>query len=301
MPTRILIADSDSGHAATVVSAISSGYGSDISSQIEILTSWAAAKSRALTDENIIMIVRSYTGVASLVTDAEELYPRVLTVCPLGSNDFEELSLFANNEPPVIVTTGAGDTENRNNTAFGKGLEFWGDDLTDAVPGDLSSFSNGHIAGQLLYIYDELETPDWWTVRFRARFTALREESNRTGFPWDLRNGYGKIDKEAAALYLGMEPTSDPYLAETPSISEAACISGVSIETLHGTATAVKVRNTYQDADGIKVNVGLYIDENSIDVEPLSTLTYLLQDNGEMTSIYTRLQATIGGTIEYVG
>lgn len=211
---RIIISDEYGQHGLDIRTAINYGYGSDISDEIEIISGWSAAYARALNDENIIALIRSTSGVASYVNNASSIYPRVQTFFPLGSNTFTELTVFNINEPPVIITSGAGDfldsANDRNNTGYGKGLEFWDRDLTLNDNGDESSFSNGFILGKLLVIKDILNCT-WWEARFRARVTAYRNEPNRETSMWDLRNGYGRINTEAAIEYLGLIP-ADPYL-----------------------------------------------------------------------------------------
>ena len=127
---------------------------------------------------------------------------------------FAEVFVFQTNEPPVIITSGAGDEELRNNTSYGKGLEFWDQDLNTPTPAeDQSSFSNGYVLGKLLKIKDTLNCT-WWEARYRARITADRTEPNRVTSSWDLRNGYGKINVDAAIAYTGLVP-SDPYVEST--------------------------------------------------------------------------------------
>jgi hypothetical protein len=207
---RILIADNIESHYNAIISAINSGYGSDISDQIQVYPNLELCLAEANTNNNIISIVRSYSGVSGVVSLLSPLYNRVLGFYPLGSNTFQQLNVFTNEEPPVIVTSGAGDLENQNNTGYGKGLEFWDWDLTNDFPEDSSSFSNGYIAGKLLKIKDTLQC-SWWEARYRARATALQTETNRLNLGWDLYNGYGKIDVDKAIAYKGVIPL-DPYI-----------------------------------------------------------------------------------------
>jgi len=200
-------------HAIDIRTAIINGYGSDISSQIQIIQgwrSWPTAYTVAVDNTDVVALIRSSEGIVDYIPNATSLYPRVHTFFPLGSNSFIELNTFVNNEPPIIVTSGAGDEELRNNTAYGKGLEFWDQDLSTPTPADdQSSFSNGYVLGKLLKIKDTLNCT-WWDARYRARVTADRTEPNRVTTMWDLRNGYGKININAAVAYTGLIP-SDPY------------------------------------------------------------------------------------------
>lgn len=210
--TNIIISDEYGQHGLDIRTAINIGYGEDISSRIQIIPYWSPAFAEARDNSNIIALIRSATGISGYINNATSIYPRVLTFVPMGSNSFTELNTFQNNEPPIIVTSGAGDVgyEDRNNTAYGKGLEFWDNDLVQDASGDQSSFSNGIILGKLLKIKDTLNCT-WWEARYRARITADRTEPNRETSMWDLRNGYGRIDVDAAIAYVGLIP-ADPYL-----------------------------------------------------------------------------------------
>ena len=164
-------------------------------------------------ENNCPALIRSYNGVQGYVELAKTVYPITQTFFPLGGTDnlHEQVSVFAEKEPPVIVTSGAGDVgfEDRNNTSYGNGLEFWDCDLALDNGGDQSSFSNGIVLGKLLFIKDYLECT-WWEARFRARMTATKTEPNRSTSLWDLSNGYGFINVGAAIAYEGLIPL-DPY------------------------------------------------------------------------------------------
>jgi hypothetical protein len=198
---RVIVSDTDQGdHANTVKEAISIGYGSDISSQIEIKTGGLSADLLYADSIGAIAVVRSTTGIGSYTTLAQSYYPRIQIFMPLGSNNFEELIGSQINE---IISAGAGDDENKNNTAYGNGLEFWDNDFESSVSDDISSYSNGVVAGKLLKIRDTLNC-GWWEARYRARMTADRNESNRpSGTIWHEYNGYGKINIGSAVAYSG--------------------------------------------------------------------------------------------------
>jgi len=277
---RILIADSNSGHANTCKAAILSGYGSDISSDITIVADLSTAISTATSDTDVVAILRSYTGVASAVSSLIPLYPRVIGFYPLGSNTSELLTVFAEEEPPyAVVPSGAGDTENKNNTGYGNGLEFWDDDLTDAVPGDLSSYSNGVILGKLLKIKDTLSC-DWWEARFRARATALQTEDNRLNAGWDIYNGYGKIDVSKAIAYKGMIPTHTVYYED--------------LET--------EILGLEEDIETLQDSVDLLSSQNATLTETNGTLTgqvaSLTSSNLSLTEQVSQLQDFINGEME---
>lgn len=211
---RVIISDTiGSQHGLDIKAAISLGYGSNIGEQISISDGWMPALAEAQENQNIVALIQSTDGILFYVDNATAIYPRVQTFFPLGGNQnvFAEVFLFQTDEPPVIITSGAGDEEFRNNTSYGKGLEFWEQDLTTPFPADdQSSFSNGYVLGKLLKIKDTLNCT-WWEARYRARITAVRTEPNRVTSSWDLRNGYGKINVNAAIAYIGLIPR-DPYL-----------------------------------------------------------------------------------------
>ena len=239
---RIIISDEFGQHGLDIKTAISIGYGSDISEEIQIIPYWEPALAEARNNQNIIAIIRSTQGVAGYVHDAQSISPRVLTFMPLGGtqNIFADGNVFQNQEPPVIVTSGAGDDELRNNTAYGNGLEFWDGDLYNENlsqdgtqrDDDASSFSNGIILGKLLKIKDELNCT-WWEARYRARMTADRNEPNRVTSFWDYRNGYGKINVASAIAFVGVIPADIYYIApivpEPPQLGVISILSAINV------------------------------------------------------------------------
>lgn len=195
---RLIVSDITAGdHAQTVKNAISSGYGSDISEQIEIVASNLSTALAYADSIGAVAVVRSTTGISSLQELAQNYYPDIQVFMPLGSNSYIELT----GELDVIVSSGAGDTENKNNTGYGGGLEFWDNDLETTISDDFSSYSNGVVAGKILKIKDTLNCT-WWEARYRARMTADRNESNRPAETvWHKYNGYGKINVTNAIAY----------------------------------------------------------------------------------------------------
>lgn len=213
--TRILVSDDTVGpnsHGEEVKRAVQVGYNTTMSKfrfpdinimdQIEVKPNWLGGVQYCKDNENIEVLLRSYTSVRpQTVTEIIPLYPRVQTFWPLGSNVFAQLNKFPEKYPPLIVIAGAGDLEYRNNTAFGNGIEFWNQDFTwDLHNGDQSSFSNGMIAGIILRIKDELAKKwkrevSWWEARYIARMTTWRSEVNRDNDPdipgWCFHNGFG--------------------------------------------------------------------------------------------------------------
>ena len=250
MATRIIICDPDpTGHGLDMRTAFINAYvlaGGD-EETIKADTAFFVGGSYGTLYDEIIngsypdceIILYSYAGVAWYVEYAKTLYRDygILTCMPLGSNLFAELPVFGTYggsgttpDPRVIVTVGAGDEELQNYTAWGNGIEFWDWDLsqTDPSSSDQSSYSNGTIAGKLMYIKDywtaQGEERDWWDVRWVARKTAGRTEANRsadstiTTVTWCRYNGFGRINV-ANALTGYATPPDDPYLLEGNIVS----------------------------------------------------------------------------------
>jgi hypothetical protein len=191
---RVVVSDTDASHGANVAAAVDSGYGSDVNVLVypySLATSLSYANSIGAD-----MVIRSYTGASGEYNTASSYYPNILTVMPSGSNDYQQV--INDTIPQVIVLTGAGvDT---NETAYN--VEF--NDYDPFNDPDLSSFSNGVIAGKLLKIYDNRNN-GWWDARYSAQATA----SNFGGFT--DKKGYGVINVNNAVAYAG-EIITDPII-----------------------------------------------------------------------------------------
>lgn len=281
--TRIILSDIlGSQHANDIISAICQGYGNDISQQIEVMGNWQELVLRIQSDNNIIALIKSSSGVEHYSDTAEMFYPRVQMFMPLGSNDFAELTNL--NAIPLIVTCGAGDTsfENRNNTGYGAGLEFWDNDLVQSADPDASSFANGFILGKLLKIKDALSC-SWWETRYRARVTADRNESNREKWFWDLRNGFGMINVPAAIGYQGEIP-NDPFQSGQPNGD--SFIKGVikEMETDFGIASFSRVRKVQLIGSSATIDVDTFLNELSYtgSKNPMVSNTYRLTADSEL-------------------
>ena len=141
---------------------------------------------------------------------------------PAGSNIPNEHIYDSGGVLPCIISTGGGDTQNET----GYDIEFFSNDpiTSEAEPDeqDLSSFSNGYIAGQLTAIINTLNC-SIWEARYRAQVTADRNEVGRVSSFWEPLNGYGKINVNAAIAYVGLIPP-DPYL---PMFDEAAYLATI--------------------------------------------------------------------------
>lgn len=218
---NVLVIDYWGSHGVTVKNSVSIGYGSDISNRVTILSTGNINQNiRDINKDIYSAFVYSATGISNLIIDAKKEYPEVIGFVPLGSNS--NIQLNALSEIPIIVSCGAGD--NGNETGYGLGLEFWDhdleDDTVDNPSSDLSSFSNGIIAGKMLWVKDNAERIlkkeiNWWLVRYAARITAFRNEVTHPNIDlWNKYHGYGKIQKELALEFLlrGYKYfPSDPY------------------------------------------------------------------------------------------
>jgi hypothetical protein len=151
---------------------------------------------------NAPMMVCSYTGASNRIQIAQDNYPDVTLVMPAGSNTPGSM-VFNKTIPQVLISTGGGDVANET----GINIEFFDNDYTTAetTPDeqDLSSFSNGYIAGKLLYIMDARHCSSW-EARYCARMTGSE------GGVWNNNNGYGIINVANAIAYNGSIPT-DPF------------------------------------------------------------------------------------------
>lgn len=145
------------------------------------------------------LFIESYVGGFPVNIEKDQYYQYgLLQLYPAGSNTHTQVYNSGGNLPSAI-STGAGDSTNET----GYDVEFFSNDPTGNEP-DLSSFSNGYIAGQLAFIKDSLNCT-WWESRYRARITGTNNGS------WNSENGYGKIQIDSALAYNGTIP-SDPYL-----------------------------------------------------------------------------------------
>lgn len=240
---RIIVNDSPgTEHAEGVKQAVIYGYNAfddkqkypdiDITDQVMVMSgAFSQIVDYAKVNVNVIGIVRSTSGIRSFIDSAKEVYPRVQSFVPMGSNNFYDIKLFTDPDPPVIVTCGCGDDEIRNNTAYGNGLEFWDTDWQWVGGSDASSFANGWIAGKMLRIYDEIKKKDlkltWWNARHLMRLGCWRIEPNRQTSPWDFYNGYGRPNlDEALRLFPITSHIDDPYIEK---LGEIGKIMGIPI------------------------------------------------------------------------
>ena len=155
---------------------------------------------------NIPIMINSYTGVVGRISVAQLNYPDVTLFMPAGANSIGEIVPL--DIPQVICITGAGDIANET----ADNVEFISNDPTtpETIPDeqDLSSFSNGYIAGQIAFIADTLNCTIW-EARYRAAMTG-----SENGI-WHETNGFGFIDVNAAIAFTG-EIIADPFISTDP-------------------------------------------------------------------------------------
>ncbi len=179
---KVIVSGSGGDHDENVKAAFIMGYASYNSSSFpgEInLYSYSLPTSFAYASQNNIdLIIRSTTNANNYVNLAFQ-YPSIKLVMPAGAN--EHIQKFTGDiiTSPIVIT-GAG--VDYNETAYS--LEFFSiDPITDQ---NLSSYSNGYIAGQLTFIANTLH------CSFDSARTLARIYGTENGV-LDLDNGFGKI------------------------------------------------------------------------------------------------------------
>jgi len=166
------------------------------------------------------LYLKSTTGMSGSIAAALACYPALQVIMPAGSNTPNHHVYDSGGVLPNIIVTGGGDTQNET----GYDVEFFSNDpvTIEATPDeqDLSSYSNGYIAGLLTAIINTLAC-SIWEARYRAQVTADRNEVGRVSSFWEPKNGYGKINVNAAVAFVGLIP-ADPYLQDVLAIENAA-------------------------------------------------------------------------------
>ncbi len=220
----IVASTGDATHDATVATYIAQGYGiSNAGTQashtingVSITTSQAVADwigqriyfsgtgisgsmTYALTLAGLQMVVFSGTGLSGSVAN----YPVIQLFQPMGSNSHIQIFLTPDTIPNVI-TNGAGGGTGHNINGFGNAMQFFDNTAT------ASSWSNGTIAGQFLYIKEQVQIAksrecSWWEVTYRCRTTASLGIAG-----WTVNDGFGQINVADAIAYAGSVP-SNPY------------------------------------------------------------------------------------------
>lgn len=194
---RIWISDATSGgtHGDLIKSAISTGYGSDISAQINLVKAATYSTDQVKADMLLAynagyeLFVQSGFGGNNFINEAKLYYPKMLCTSPNGTNTHQSNGSYSIPELQIIV--GGGDSANEN----GYPIEFFDNDPTGSDP-DASSFANGLIAGKLLKIKDSRNC-SWFEAVQCARATASLADS------YSNENGYGIINVTNAINYTG--------------------------------------------------------------------------------------------------
>jgi hypothetical protein len=175
------------GHDEDVLQSFFEGYssynGSQYSGRTYIHSSASIVNSLSFASENDYdLVIRSYTGLPQAINLADD-FPELQIIMPSGSNSFVESFSGDILNCPVIVT-GAGIEHN----VTGYTLEFFS---IDPIGNNLSSFSNGYIAGQLAFLADILGL-SYEEARMLARNTASMDGV------YDYFDGFGSIDLDRA-------------------------------------------------------------------------------------------------------
>ncbi len=184
-------------HDEDVLQSFLEGYssynGTQFSGRTNIHSSTSIVNSLSFAKENEFdLVIRSYTGLLQAISLADN-YPELQIIMPSGSNSFIESFSGDILNCPVIVT-GAGIEHN----VTGYKLEFFS---IDPIGNNLSSFSNGYIAGQLTFLADFLGL-SYDEARMLARNTASMQGE------YDYFDGFGSINiEEAIDITLPVELT----------------------------------------------------------------------------------------------
>ena len=182
---KVLISGWGGQHDADVRSAFHIGYASYDSTQYqgEVLVYPNSLQNSFIyaAQNEYEMIIRSTTGLITGIQLAPN-YPAVKLVMPSGSNSFVQTYSGDVMSSPVIIT-GAGIDSN----VTGYKVEFHSED--PITVSNLSSFSNGYIAGQLAFISNTLLC-SIDSSKYLARNTGSE------GGEFDPFSGFGKIMTE---------------------------------------------------------------------------------------------------------
>ena len=187
----VLVSGFITGHDEDVLESFFEGYssynGTQYSGRTYIHSSTSIANSLSFASENDYdLVIRSYTGLLQAIALADN-FPEIQIIMPSGSNSFIESFSGDIINCPVIVT-GAGIEHN----VTGYTLEFFS---IDPIGNNLSSFSNGYIAGQLAFLADFLGL-SYEEARMLARNTASMQGE------FDYFDGFGSINIDEAINWI---------------------------------------------------------------------------------------------------
>jgi hypothetical protein len=185
---NVLISGFGGQHDLDVKQSFLLGYSSydssSFSGNIDLFYDYAISSSFTYAESNNYdIIIRSTTGLSAYISSAKQ-HPTVKLIMPSGSNSHIETYRGNLHDCPIIAT-GAGITSN----VTGYQIDFYS--IDPISNGNLSSFANGYIAGQIVFISDYLGI-SIDEARSRAR------ECGSNGGIYDYQNGYGRIIIEDA-------------------------------------------------------------------------------------------------------
>ena len=233
--TKVLISGEYTAHDTDVKNAFLLGYSSydatQYSGQIDLHPDYTPYNAIRYAHQNGYQIaVRSYVGLNTTVDDSAKKYSDVLLFMPAGSNSY---IFTCNIDIPnsAVVSTGAGVDSLRT----GYKVEFFSvDPITSS---NLSSFSNGYIAGQIAFMANHFNVSVSQARMLARNNTAINSQPISVVV-------YGKID-EAKAISAGVLPV------ELTSFS--AAVEGANVLLTWRTASEVKNYGFEVYRDGVKI------------------------------------------------
>jgi hypothetical protein len=170
-------------HDINVKKAFEQGYssydGTVYEGEITLLAQSIYSSFVYAEQNNYQLMIRSTTGLSAGIYYSS-YFPSVKLIMPSGSNNFQ-LTYNGDIETCPVIVTGAG----INSNSTGYKIDFYSVDPITTE--NLSSYSNGFIAGQIAFIANALDC----SIE-DARILA-REKGTQNGV-WDYYNGYGKVE-----------------------------------------------------------------------------------------------------------
>lgn len=189
---KVLICGGGKNHDEAVGKSFQKGYasynGEEYTGEIIFKNDMPRGECFQYAGNNQIEIVIRSTTNAGSASLSIQMFPSIALFMPAGSNSFEHI--FNGVIPATnLIVTGAG--REHNETAYS--IEFFSEDPINPEK-QLASFSNGFIAGQLVYIAEKrgISVDE-------ARIIAQKTASNSENF--NDKDGFGKISIEKALAY----------------------------------------------------------------------------------------------------
>lgn len=196
--TKVLISGENTSHDTNVKNAFLKGYSSFdstfYSGEIVLHADYTPSNAIKYAHDNGFQIaIRSYTGLNTIVDDSARKCPDLQLFMPAGSNSFIYICNLDMSNNAVVVTGAGNDT-----LVTGYPVEFYSvDPITTS---NLSSFSNGYIAGQIAYIANHFNI-SLAQARIVARNNSIKYQSPQFVV-------YGKLNQSAGISILPVELTS---------------------------------------------------------------------------------------------